>query len=118
MAPTRQPSSTAPLLQFGGVDAYIALMQRCWAADPAERPDFGEVVRQLRCLTSGEGRRGQACLAACQGCHWEQGATCFGDLQRADGLALVHAVRRRALLATATKSGAAGSSRAAAAGSG
>lgn len=30
---------------------YVALMERCWATDPAERPPFSEVARALRCAS-------------------------------------------------------------------
>ena len=29
-------------------DAYVRLMQRCWAQDPAQRPPFAEVIAELR----------------------------------------------------------------------
>jgi hypothetical protein len=35
---------------FAGLDAYIGLLQRCWAQDPAERPRFQEVIQELRRL--------------------------------------------------------------------
>jgi hypothetical protein len=31
-----------------GLDAYIALLQRCWAQQPEQRPSFREVARELR----------------------------------------------------------------------
>ena len=33
---------------FNGYDAYVALMQRCWAEDPAERPTFEQASRAIR----------------------------------------------------------------------
>lgn len=42
---------------FPGLPAYIALMERCWAQRPQDRPDFTEVVAVLR--WAGEGRRGR-----------------------------------------------------------
>ncbi len=33
---------------FAGLGDYVALMQRCWAQEPQDRPGFGEVVRCLR----------------------------------------------------------------------
>lgn len=42
---------------FVGLPAYIDLMQKCWAEEPAERPNFGEIVRCLRDLL-------EACLHA------------------------------------------------------
>ncbi|KAL4421962.1 hypothetical protein ABPG77_007904, partial [Micractinium sp. CCAP 211/92] len=41
---------------FAGLDAYIALMQRCWAQNPADRPDFTEVIRLLRKLLESHAR--------------------------------------------------------------
>ena len=33
---------------FPGLPAWIELMQRCWAQDSAQRPDFAAVISQLR----------------------------------------------------------------------
>lgn len=33
-----------------GLDAYLSLMQRCWAEDPAARPDFVGVLEELEKL--------------------------------------------------------------------
>ena len=33
---------------FPGLGAYVALMRRCWAQAPEERPGFGEVIADLR----------------------------------------------------------------------
>lgn len=33
---------------FQGLGAYIDLIQRCWAQDPAERPSFPDIVADLR----------------------------------------------------------------------
>ncbi len=41
---------------FEGVVAYLALMQRCWAQRPQERPGFAEIITQLRWA----GRRGRS----------------------------------------------------------
>ena len=30
------------------MDAYLALMNRCWAQRPEDRPTFGEVMAELR----------------------------------------------------------------------
>ena len=30
-------------------EAYVELMQQCWATDPAERPSFERVISHLRC---------------------------------------------------------------------
>lgn len=32
--------------------AYIELMQRCWAQDPGERPEFDAIVTRLRELSA------------------------------------------------------------------
>jgi hypothetical protein len=39
------PPMAAPL---AGLEAYVALLQRCWAQAPEERPDFQHVARELR----------------------------------------------------------------------
>eukprot|EP00887_Chlorella_sp_A99_P003665 scaffold7.g3665.t1 len=33
-----------------GLDAYVALMRRCWTQAPETRPDFGEIIQELRGL--------------------------------------------------------------------
>ena len=35
---------------FPGFPAYCALMRRCWAEDPAERPSFEAVIAELRSM--------------------------------------------------------------------
>ncbi len=37
---------------FEGLQAYIALVQRCWAQSPEERPTFAEIIAQLRQVPS------------------------------------------------------------------
>jgi serine/threonine protein kinase len=37
-------------LRFAGLAGYIVLMQRCWAQEPTQRPDFEEIVQCLRRL--------------------------------------------------------------------
>ena len=39
-------------------DAYVALMQHCWAQDPAARPGFTEVTRQLAAMLEQEAAGG------------------------------------------------------------
>lgn len=34
--------------EFSGLHTYIALLQRCWTQDPANRPTFAEIVGALR----------------------------------------------------------------------
>lgn len=36
--------------EFGGLDEYLDLMQRCWAQSPADRPAFTEVVGRLKAI--------------------------------------------------------------------
>ena len=62
-APTlpRHPLSSLPLCapclastqlpggSFSGYDAYVALMQRCWAEDPADRPTFEQASCGTTC---------------------------------------------------------------------
>ena len=42
---------------FAGLDAYCAIMQRCWAQEPSERPGFEEIVQCLRRLLEEAGVR-------------------------------------------------------------
>jgi hypothetical protein len=35
-----------------GLDAYIGLLQRCWAQAPADRPTFRQVVHELEVMES------------------------------------------------------------------
>jgi serine/threonine protein kinase len=44
------PAGALPALgdERRGLDAYVALMEQCWAHRPAERPTFAQVVRALR----------------------------------------------------------------------
>ena len=41
-----------PPLDRASMSCYMALMQRCWAGDPAERPAFSEVASALRCASA------------------------------------------------------------------
>jgi hypothetical protein len=36
--------------QSGGLEAYVALMKRCWAQQPRERPTFTVVIQELQQL--------------------------------------------------------------------
>ncbi|KAL4439870.1 hypothetical protein ABPG75_002871 [Micractinium tetrahymenae] len=36
--------------QFAGLPGYLALMQRCWAQDPEQRPGFRQIIEDLRRL--------------------------------------------------------------------
>ena len=45
-APGAAPSPHTPA--FPGLGAYVALMQRCWAQDPGERPSFQEAAAELQ----------------------------------------------------------------------
>lgn len=44
--PKELPGNSA---DFPGLDAYIALINKCWAQDPADRPGFQEIINDLRC---------------------------------------------------------------------
>lgn len=45
---------------FNGFDDYVALMRRCYAQNPGERPGFEEVVHELRRLWEGVQQGGGA----------------------------------------------------------
>ncbi|KAK9820960.1 hypothetical protein WJX81_007609 [Elliptochloris bilobata] len=71
--PPESALPTPPLRQHG---AYIALMRRCWATDPAQRPAFDAVICDLRGIVDAEvlaqeqDRRGadaSACVPRSQG---------------------------------------------------
>jgi hypothetical protein len=36
-----------------GLDAYVALMQRCWAQQPQDRPSFEQIMAELRAIAPG-----------------------------------------------------------------
>lgn len=46
------PGGDAPALR-AGLGIYVALMRRCWADAPEERPSFNEIVPELRCGRGG-----------------------------------------------------------------
>ena len=48
---------------FAGLDAYCALIQECWAAQPEQRPGMAQVVRRLRGLLEQCGGRAAATAA-------------------------------------------------------
>jgi serine/threonine protein kinase len=48
--PEIPPADELPGGTFPGLPAYVALMQRCWAQEPADRPDFGQVLEELHNL--------------------------------------------------------------------
>ena len=71
--PAVPPRPELPGLGGGGgagLDAYLALMRRCWAQQPDERPPFEEVVPELRCVAVGpvaavgQRRQGRCCAAS------------------------------------------------------
>lgn len=39
---------------------WRALMEKCWSADPSERPSFTEVAERLRSITASLPQKGQA----------------------------------------------------------
>eukprot|EP00887_Chlorella_sp_A99_P003149 scaffold9.g3149.t1 len=48
--PPRAELPGPPCENAGGLDAYLALMSRCWAHAPGERPSFEEVAEELERL--------------------------------------------------------------------
>ena len=45
--PAKLPGGGAEL---GGLDAYLALLQKCWAQSPEDRPPFGIILDELSSL--------------------------------------------------------------------
>lgn len=41
------PGGSSPALQ-AGLPGYVALMKRCWAQAPEQRPTFDDIVQELR----------------------------------------------------------------------
>ena len=54
LRPEVPPASALPTPPLRQHDAYVALMRRCWATDPAERPAFDAVICELRCGPPGD----------------------------------------------------------------
>lgn len=50
--------------QAGGLVLYLALMGRCWAQRPEDRPTFTDIITSLRCV-SRLPVPGPACLSSC-----------------------------------------------------
>lgn len=48
--PARQELPGPDNFAFQGLDAYLSLMQRCWAQEPQDRPSFQEVADQLEAM--------------------------------------------------------------------
>lgn len=46
--PPRESAPGPDRLSESEYAAYVALMQRCWAQEPAERPGFDQIISQLR----------------------------------------------------------------------
>lgn len=41
---------------FQGLDAYVALMKRCWAQRPEERPGFEEAIHEIRAMLEAQAK--------------------------------------------------------------
>lgn len=50
--PSRNELPGPDTQNFAGLDAYIALMRRCWAHEPEDRPSFQEIISVLREILS------------------------------------------------------------------
>lgn len=61
--PPREALPGPDTATFGGLEAYCALIQDCWAPEPEQRPGMAQVVRRLRALEQ-SGGAGQAAAAA------------------------------------------------------
>ena len=53
-----------PATPFAGQAEYLALMQECWAQDPAARPSFAAVISRLRKMLALEAQRQRSVRAA------------------------------------------------------
>lgn len=49
-----------PQFPKGACAPFVALAQRCWAADPAQRPGFPEVLSELRAMFADEAAGGDS----------------------------------------------------------
>ena len=60
-----------PQFPNGACAPFAALAQRCWAADPAQRPGFPEVLAELRAMYADQAAGGESVgepsSAACNG---------------------------------------------------
>lgn len=57
--PDLSPQAQLPGREFGGLEDYQGLIRRCWSEVPAQRPNFQEIVQELRGMLDQEsGRRG------------------------------------------------------------
>lgn len=80
--PPRESAPGPDRLSESEYAAYVALMQRCWAQEPAERPGFDQIISQLRSAPSClQGSAFLACWLRCplyrpatrrpRGEHWQ-----------------------------------------------
>jgi serine/threonine protein kinase len=46
--PAREALPGPAAAGFAGLDQYLALMQRCWAQRPSDRPTFAQAAKELR----------------------------------------------------------------------
>jgi hypothetical protein len=84
--------------EFAGFDAYVSLMERCWAQEPEARPTFGQVAEALRALIQvlppAEVQSHPAAAAAAAGSPAAAAAaasvTCAVCLEREPNAVLVH----------------------------
>lgn len=47
--PDRQSLPGKGSADFAGLDAFVAIIHRCWQQVPHERPSFEEIIDMLRC---------------------------------------------------------------------
>ena len=81
-----RPAIPSPLPEEGngnltGLDAFVHIMQRCWAERPEERPALSELLPELR--WAGAGAPSLPLLVSCSCCHalLQQGPTCCACLR-------------------------------------
>lgn len=47
VVPPREQLPGVDTPQFAGLDAYLELMEACWAEDPGRRPGFDSIAQRL-----------------------------------------------------------------------
>ncbi|KAG7668202.1 putative Serine/threonine-protein kinase CTR1 [Nannochloris sp. 'desiccata'] len=81
--PDRSALPGPDTMQFEELDQYVALMRKCWAHNPEDRPTFQEIIAELRDMLSartGKGVRGHTLRLASSSINEEMvGAAAAGN---------------------------------------